>query len=823
MFSQYLKFNKVEIIDQLASVIVIFALVVVYAHPLKVIAEDVIEEIPVEETAETIDTGDASAETEVVNQVNINELNLEETAESGDMPSTDVSIENEAEINNNVETEAETGENEVEGSGEEKINTGNAYASANVVSLVNFNLVESNGFLYLLNNFLESMGHVDLRLIAPSSGKSLYSIPTLNSCGTSNCNATTTDLSVEIKNQAEISNAVIVRSSTGENTATSTNNAGINTGDAYAGANVVNIANTNIINSDYLLFAFNNFSGWDGDLILPNADFFSSFFSQPSVSAANISHTNSAGIENNVTTSADTGGNVSEGEISGINTGDAVANTNVTNIANTNIFNSSTFFVVFRIFGAWNGSVFNAPEGVSWVETPSGIELFSNDTGGSDTLEKDLNINTNNTANINNNVQVIALTGENKATSIDGEASINTGNAYAGANIINIANTNIVSSNWIVALINIFGDWSGSISFGQPDIWVATQVEAPNPLLFSSELVFHTTVANRGDASASKVKFEGHFSDRLVRFDKENLSGNYVWNIGDLKPGEVRELTYTAKVGDGMEHMWQDALVKHDFNVSAYETDANYEDNSDTIFLPIQRPVNNLWSFKDPIKIKTSTYPSISVNKTSSKATTTASSTIGYTIKIQNSGGTAFKGVLHDILEDEKGEVIAENNWELGEILQNEEISVSYEAIFNASTTPGMYTNYAWVEASGKDYKYGNLVWNEADSNLATTSIVVIGDSLATNTDVVITNIKIEVVEDMEYVLALLSQAPKVIINETRTLEPKIIAEPESTDTNEPSRQKAQEKDNFNPWLLVFSSFFLIMRPNTKRNITTLF
>src|SRR3989338_7395048 len=464
MFYQFLA-NNMETLRRLSAISLIIALVFVPLYPLQVFAEDVSpEDAPVAEeiipTSEPesapvteIVTGDATAETETVSEVNVNVVDIQPSSEASaseaetvpaeepvvapeeveedteDAPNLDVSIDNEGVVENEATTTAATGENNASSISETEITTGDAYASANVVSVVNLNLLESNGFLYLLNNFLQSLGHIDLRLFTSSE------TPPDNPCGTPTCDDLASTLDVETQNEATISNVVIARSSTGSNFAAG-GNALINTGNAYAGANVVNIANTNIINSNYLLFAFNNFGGWDGDLIFPNSDFFSSFFTSSFLGGGtNVSNTNSANIENEVETSAETGGNETEGDGSLIETGNALAGSNVTNVVNTNLFNSPPFFVVFRIFGNSNGSVFNAPEGISWAETPSGLELFSNDEAGPADAEAmagergNIDVDTNNTANIRNNVKVFALTGENKATSANGDASINTGNA----------------------------------------------------------------------------------------------------------------------------------------------------------------------------------------------------------------------------------------------------------------------------------------------------------------------------------------------------------------------------------------------------------
>ena len=735
-----------ETLRRLSAISLIVALVFAPLYPLQVMAQEAIEEAPVEEmpipseqSAESsildlptesddsvqIGTGDATAETETVSQVNINEVEAQPLPEEN---AEVILINNEGVVENEATTTAATGENNASSTSETEITTGDAYASANVVSVVNLNLVESNGFLYLLNNFLQSLGHIDLRLFTSSE------TPSENPCGTPTCDDLASTLDVETQNEATISNVVIARSSTGSNFAAG-GNALINTGNAYAGANVVNIANTNIINSNYLLFAFNNFGGWDGDLIFPNSDFFSSFFTSSFLGGgANVSNTNSANIENEVETSAETGENGAEGDGSLIETGNALAGSNVTNVVNTNLFNSPTFFVVFRIFGNWNGSVFNAPEEISWAETPSGLELFSSDEAGEGegVSGGGIAVETNNTANIRNNVKVFALTGENKATSANGDASIDTGNAYAGANVLNVINSNIVSSNWIIALINIFGDWSGNISFGQPDLWVATQVEGPETLSPGSEAIFHTTVANRGDASASNVRFNGNFDPEFIGFQDMDYGETYSWDLGTLAPGEIKEFSYNARVSNGLPY--GDTLVDHAFEVSANETDGNPADNSDTVSLLTRhlRPVGRRISYESITK--SSTYPSLYITKTNSATSTdiTASSSVDYTIVVTNEGGSAFEGILYDVLKDENGKIITKNEWELGEIFPNEEITITYTAVFNASTTPGVYTNTAWIEALGGAYPQDPDLSTDASSGVASSRITVSG-SLSAN------------------------------------------------------------------------------------------
>ena len=93
---------------------------------------------------------------------------------------------------------------------------------------------------------------------------------------TTNCNLSTcgdTNTVVNTDNSVLINNDITVIADTGGNQAGGYG-AQITTGDAYASANVINVANTNITDSNYLLLVFNNFSDYAGDIILPNSSFF---------------------------------------------------------------------------------------------------------------------------------------------------------------------------------------------------------------------------------------------------------------------------------------------------------------------------------------------------------------------------------------------------------------------------------------------------------------------------------------------------------------------------------------------------------------------
>lgn len=69
---------------------------------------------------------------------------------------------------------------------------------------------------------------------------------------------------------------------------------------------------------------------------------------------------------------------------------------------------------------------------------------------------------------INNDVDVEAVTGNNKANNNTGGASIETGNANVSATLVNLLNSTVVNGNLAVSVYDIFGDLLGNVSL--PDL-----------------------------------------------------------------------------------------------------------------------------------------------------------------------------------------------------------------------------------------------------------------------------------------------------------------------------------------------------------------
>ena len=227
----------------------------------------------------TIFTGNATASTTVKNILNITRSNVDGPGETNSSRIT-VDTDNIGDVTTTDETLAYTGDNRgLGGVGDATIRTGRANASAQVMNVVNTNFFNSEGqvlFLKPQNGDGLDLRDTDLSYFLDGG---VGASPTRLGCTILTCLNSAT-LQVLNKNVGEVNNDVHVRAATGDNAATSTRDGGVDiqTGNAYASAAVLNLVNTNFINSKYLLASFDNFGDVQGDIVLPDATFFNTFF-----------------------------------------------------------------------------------------------------------------------------------------------------------------------------------------------------------------------------------------------------------------------------------------------------------------------------------------------------------------------------------------------------------------------------------------------------------------------------------------------------------------------------------------------------------------
>ena len=168
-----------------------------------------------------------------------------------------------------------------------------------------------------------------------------------------------------IQNNATVVNKLDSTADSGDNT--SEGSATITTGDATSYVNLLNIINANYDNVDAENLAINLFGDWSGSFLgftnespdITNGSLLDSNLS--SLGSGNcatcsfsLDANNNAYLENDVSSTANSGGNNGSGNIS---SGRAISIISLLNFINTNFINSNSFFGFINIFGKLNGNI----------------------------------------------------------------------------------------------------------------------------------------------------------------------------------------------------------------------------------------------------------------------------------------------------------------------------------------------------------------------------------------------------------------------------------------------------------------------------------
>lgn len=716
----------------------------------------------------TVITGDATATTTVQNELNTNITNPPDDP-GEESNSSQISSENEnvGELASQATSTADTGVNTAQGGdGTSTIVTGNAVSTANVINLVNTNIFNSVGLILFLNQLFG--GGLDLRDFNLSyffDGQAGASPTTNEETGEPQCTLLTcmnsSDLNVVNTNTATVTNSVIVRAATGANTATSSadGDAIIDTGDAYAAANVLNLVNTNIVNSSYLLVSFNNFGDLDGDVTLPSAVFFDDLFAagggapEMNSSTYTVQATSSVNYDGDTNVDATTGNNTASttGQGSGIvSTGDAYSAANTFEDANHTYFGGTSVFLLFRVSGTWTGAVTGLPEGMQvhrdyelYEDTSNGEPITSTSTlvmitdafdeavvAASDAnCDDDLGPQSNcfnssnfvasstNLAHVENDVDVQASTGDNLTETVDGTGEIGTGDAYAVANVVNLINTNIVGRNWIFALFNVFGDWNGNIAFGQSALQLTAAASPSTTVTPGTFVTYEFTITNDGDADAEDILLKADFDADLLEFEVDGPSSlatdtGRQWSLGRIARGETKTFSYRARVGSvpsgtSMSVPLTASVVSMGGNGAEASASFTVAEVDVVAPAPAQNNASSPSGSGGPsgsVSTLSSSAawtpdPAVSVVKTVAVGTSTVPAVIDYKVVVVNpkTAGPAYSGVLTDTLYDPDGMVMYNRSWNLDTVVAGDEITLTYSVEFASSTKPGIYTNVAKV------------------------------------------------------------------------------------------------------------------------------
>lgn len=301
-----------------------------------------------------------------------------------------IDLSNSAVSKDTVTASANSGNNTItDSNGNVTINTGNSYASANLLNIINTNIIGSRFVFVIVNIFGNFKGHI----IVPNQERFAESVKNL-----AKENSLPTPASqINITNFVDISlSSAFAGANSGNNqSVTASGDNIIQTGPAYASATSFDIVNTTLNNDSWMRVLINNFGNWSGfienwvspgyaekalaygstDLnyngpeksltptpteeagLVKVAALPEGSENTPTPTPVISELNNSAELTSAVSASANTGGNNTSGNLgSTIFTGTAIALANVFNLVNTTIIGSDFFTLIINVFGTWDGN-----------------------------------------------------------------------------------------------------------------------------------------------------------------------------------------------------------------------------------------------------------------------------------------------------------------------------------------------------------------------------------------------------------------------------------------------------------------------------------
>ncbi len=712
---------------------------------------DVTETVDVTETADTIETADVADAENVVETGDIEDaedagetMGAEDTEDNKEYEECLLICHNEAVLLNDITGEANTGDNAIENSGGDAlIETGDADLSLEAVNIINSNIAGTNFHKLIFNIFdrLESEINLSKAIKHPLEVEV----------------ETDEFLNIINNNIGDVENNILINATTGGNSIFSGHgNARINTGDINISVNVLNIVNSNIAGSNFILLVINVFEDWDGDLVLPGkqvmigltdeevseieneteeadeAEEYDEGLNNEEGENCGIVTSNQADIENEINVYADTGLNeaINNGGAS-INTGNANVENNVFNIANSNISLEKWMWMNINIFegGSWGGNIFSLPSGYTINQNQNSISISSfgnnsidsgetenecenaengdeEETEEENVCENDANsYNSLNSGTVRNNIDINAFTGNNSINN-GGEAVINSGDANIFNNVFNLVNTNVNVDNWFLGMVNIFGRWKGDVAFGRPDLWVGGTAETASGSIQPGSLVTYTlSYFNNGDADASEVVLVDDYDENYLsifnsEFGNTNVPGQILWDIGIVSPGESGSVSYSAYVNSQIPVGRTE--ISNTASINGFEDDGNDEDNTETLLVVVDvaPPPPVYYSMVKAAEVENK-LPDLNITRTSDiDGFVYLGEEINHKIILTNEGdGSAFDVIVYDILTYEDSEDEVKNNtWNLGEVFPGEKIEIEYTVTINGGVLPGIYRNIAFAD-----------------------------------------------------------------------------------------------------------------------------
>lgn len=318
---------------------------------------------------------------------------------------------------------------------------------------------------------------------------------------TSQPNSTNGTITVNTSSSGQINNNVTLAADSGNASVTNNTTAGNATsGNADAIANLVNLIDSNIAAKQSFLGTINIYGNLTGNILVPSSllntllSTNNSPSATPSDATSTVSNTTDQTINNNLTTTAASGAaNVSDNTTGGAaQSGAATTNVTVFNLTGSQIVGSNSLLVFVNVLGKWVGLIMDAPAGTTAAAIGGGITT--------DVPSGPINSSITNSTKeqINNNVAIAADSGNARVNHNTNAGNATSGNASAGANVLNLEDSNLSLTNWFgVLFINVFGSWIGSLENStNPSTGVSSPLNSVKPSDIKAIAAFHFVPQN---------------------------------------------------------------------------------------------------------------------------------------------------------------------------------------------------------------------------------------------------------------------------------------------------------------------------------------
>lgn len=394
--------------------------------------------------------------------------------------------------------------------------SGPANVVANLLNFINSLWSWSNGgFSYFVNNlFGNQNGDIALQpTTTTNGGGGLFGCATCTG-GVLNANQNTgpgstnqamttesTDLTVNYRPTGVINNNLDLLARSG-NASVDSNTFGGNatSGDASVQLNIMNLINSAIGAGQSFFGMLNIFGNLNGDILFPQG--FLDGIAQPSPSTpvpscsasndttgsgstndaacsqttnATVNNSPSAHFNNDINLGARSGAALVDSNTNAGNatSGQADTSTNTYNLFNSGVYGDNAVLVLVNVMGRWVGRIMNLPSpGGSTAALLTGNATVQNLNTGSDSLNEasytgttDMNVNNSPTGIINNNIRAGAISGNASVTNNTNAGSAVSGAAKVASNVANFFGSTLNLKQWFgVLIINVFGDWTGSVN-----------------------------------------------------------------------------------------------------------------------------------------------------------------------------------------------------------------------------------------------------------------------------------------------------------------------------------------------------------------------